>query len=195
MHETAEQATLTVLRRARDPGGLATSSAVARDFLSRVQQIANLGLQAVLVESTLVTDPQRQVYPLTLVPEAGRVIAVRQGERDLSRAAWTWLRHVDRRWSRAVGARLEAWAPLGRTHLILHPGLPDAASVTVVSVKITTALSDPTVLLELPDELLPPVYDLAEALLLLKLRKLEAVTDLRARVESRIAALQRRGVV
>jgi hypothetical protein len=195
MSETAEQATLTILRRARDPSGLATSISDTRGLLSRVQQILNLGLQAVTDESTLATDPLRQVYPLTLVPRAGRVIAVRQDGRDLSRAEWPVLRMIDRAWARASADRHDVWAPFGRTHLIVHPAREVAGSVTVVSVRLIPTILDGTMAMEIPDELLPPVYDIVEALLLLKLRKMAATTDLQSRVTERIKTLRRGGVV
>jgi hypothetical protein len=193
--ETAEQGTLTALRRARDPEGLATSVVNARGLLSRVQQILNLGLQAVVDETTLATDPHRQVYPLALVPTVGRVLTVREEGRDLSRADWTWLRLVDRGWSRAIGDRFELWASLGRTHLIVHPAKSEASSVTVVSVRLIPTLVAGDTPLEMPDEFLPLVYDVVESLLLLKLRKLSATTDLQARIVARVQALRRGSVV
>jgi hypothetical protein len=191
MAQTADEATLSLLRRARDPGGMATTVPEAMSLLSRAQQLLNLGLQAVIDETVLPTVPLEPLYALTLVPKAGRVIAVREEGRDLSVAAWSTLRHVDWAWWRAVGDRFELWAPLGWTHLILHPAKPYAAEVTVVSVRLIEPIASGSTNLVIPDELTPPLFDIAEALLALKMRKLSVIIDLKNRVNERVKALRR----
>jgi hypothetical protein len=191
MAETALDATNSLLRRARDPGGLATTVDEAMSLLSRAQQLLNLGLQAVIDETVLPTIADEQLYSLTQVPQAGRVIAVREEGRDLSTTAWTTLRHTNRAWSQAVGDRFELWAPLGWTHILLYPAKPYPAEVTVVSVRLIEPIADGSTTLVIPDELTPPLYDIAEALLALKMRKLSVLLDLRNRAIERVKALRR----
>jgi hypothetical protein len=191
MSETALDATNSLLRRARDPGGLATTVDEAMSLLSRSQQLLNLGLQAVIDETVLATVPSQQLYALSAVPRAGRVIAIREAGRDLSTTAWSTLRHTNRAWSRAVGDRFELWAPLGWTHVIIYPAKLYAAEVTVVSLRLIEPIASGSVNLVIPDELTPPLYDIAEALLALKMRKLSVLLDLRNRATERVKALRR----
>jgi hypothetical protein len=193
MPETALDATNSLLRRARDPGGLATTVDEAMSLLSRAQQLLNLGLQAVIDETVLATAPYQQLYALSAVPRAGRVIAIRQEGRDLSTTAWSTLKHTSRGWSGDVGDRFELWAPLGWTYILLYPMVPYVAEVTVVSVRLIEPIASGSTNLVIPDELTPPLFDIAEALLALKMRKLAVLLDLRNRAIERVKALRRGG--
>jgi RES domain-containing protein len=85
---------------------------------------------------------------------------------------WKVLVQADRHWCRAVGSRLKAWAMIGRSLLVLYPGLDTADSVTLVYVKNTDTLTHISNVLEVPDKDLPQVLDVAESLLLLRERRL-----------------------
>lgn len=174
MATTAGPLVDTVLRRVRDPQGSAHSRSLVRWLLSLAQQIANGGLRSVLSTVSFTTAPLQQIYSMTaLVPSAIRIVAVREGDRNLAPVAWGELSQVDRHWSRRVGDRYEVWAPIGRDLFVLHPAQPSSATVVLVVAKLTNSLTVDTSVVELPDDAQPVMLDLTEALLNLKNRSQE----------------------
>lgn len=164
----------TVLRRVRDVQGSAHPRALVRWLLSMAQQLVNARFDNALDTATFTTEPQRQIYPLAAgFPTSVRVIAVRQDGRDLGAVPWADLIQLDRRWHRRAGPRLETWSPIGRDLLVLHPALATAATVDVVVTKLTTSLTIDSDTLEVPDQLIPPMLDLVEAIVLTKGRLFE----------------------
>lgn len=182
----------TVLRRVRDPQGSAHPRDMVRWFLSLAQQVANAGLRSVFVTTSFTTTPFQQVYTLNgLFPNAVRIEAIREGDRNLARVGWPELAQVDRRWSRRTGQRFEVWAPIGRDLFVIHPAQPAAATVTVVADKLTNSLSADTTVVELTVGDLPVVADLTEAVLDLRARLFEPATAALERLAVAYKASQR----
>jgi hypothetical protein len=192
MAEVAGTLVDALLQRVRDPSGLAHTRDTARLVLSHVQRIANYALRAVLDSATLPTEPYRQVYPvLSLLPAAARVVGIREGARDLDEIAWPLFHLSVPRWFRATGPRFEAFARIGDDLLVIYPAKTLASSVSVVYARLTTALVNDSTPTDMPDEYLPLVLDVAEAILLLRQRQYAPAQEIETRVVARFQDLRR----
>gem|GEM_PF-6480198 len=161
--------------------GPAHTPELIRTILAHAQCLVNARLGHVLVTETLTTRPRQQVYSTALLTDSLRVVGVRESNRDLAPALWRSLGFAHRHWFRRTGSRFEVFSRLGRNLLILHPAKPEQSSVSVASIKLTGALGD-TDQVELSDEDLPPVLDLAEAVLLLRERRFESLKEVLTRL-------------
>lgn len=160
------------LARARDPEGLATSRTDTLAFLTHAERFANAITNTVVVVESLTLDPQRLIYPVTaLFPACIRVQSVRDGTVDLDYLAWRQLVQFDRKWTRRVADRPQAWSVIGRDLLVIYPAPSAARTVNVVYTKLTAALTQDASPLDTPDASLPAVIDLVELLLDLKQRE------------------------
>ena len=191
MPDTAGTLLDVLARRVRDPGNIAHPRDFARDVLSRCQQALNAGLGFVTREDTLILDAVTpQVYNLTAkLPNAIRLLAIREGTRQLAKVGWMMLGAVDSRWPLRVGATFTAWSLIGRDRLLLYPSVSQTGgreTMTVVSVGLTTALTADTTELQLPNHTHTLLLDLAEAVLLLRDRQLESVGPLVQRLGPRV---------
>jgi hypothetical protein len=175
---TAKELTDEVLRRVRDVHGLAHSRAFARTLLSKSQQVLNTLLAVVTTSTTFTTQPHQQLYSisgsLTGTDTVSRVLAVREGGRDLSHLKdYRQLSHLNLRWLRAIGTRFEAWTHIGRDLLVIYPAKTSTSSVEIIGSKLTTALTGEATELEVPSEYHDHIVTLAEIMLLAKQRDLE----------------------
>ena len=143
MPDTAGTLLDILARRVRDPSNVAHPRDFARDVLSRCQRALNAGLGLITREDTLVLDAVTpQVYNvMAKLPNAVRLLAIREGTRQLAKVDWTMLGAVDPSWPIRVGAVFAAWSLIGRDRLLLYPGVAETGgreAVTVVSVGLTT---------------------------------------------------------
>ena len=177
MPETAKQLTDQLLRRVRDVSSTAHSRELAREILSKSQQILNTFLGLVTVTPTLTTQPYQQFYTinglLTGADALTKLVAIREGARDLAPLPnWRHLSHLSLRWHRQLSERHEAWTQMGRDLLIIYPAKNYTSSVTIIGTKLTTDLTAETTELEFPNEYHDHIITLAEVLLLAKQRDL-----------------------
>ena len=185
MAEVAGTLVDTVLRRVRDPGGTAHSRAFTRELLSDLQRHVNGATRAVLTTATLTLNPRQQLYSISgLLTDCLRVEYVRDAGRDVPPVPWRTLGRADRLWTRKVGSTPEAWATIGRDLLVITPGMDETRTVTVVYTTLTTALAADQDATELPDQRLPAVLDLAEAILLLRHRLLSVAPSAASRLKT-----------
>lgn len=176
MAEVAGTLVDTVLRRVRDPGGTAHGRTFTRELVSDLQRHVNGATKAVVTTATLTLNPRQQVYGINgLLPDCLRIEYVRDAGRDVPMVPWRSIGQADRHWSRRTGSRPNAWATCGRDLLIITPGMEETRTVTVVYTTLTTALAADMDATELPDQRLPAVLDLAEAILLMRHRLLGVV--------------------
>jgi len=178
MSRQAGPTTEILLKRVREYGGLATDTDYAISILSRCQRIANAGFGFVKTSGTLTVPKQKLIYTYrSEFASAIDITSVKVGTRRLLRVdTLSDLAALDIDWWRKIdGTRLEAFCQLGRSLLILYPGLASASSATVTYTKLTTAATSFSGNynddLELPDEQLDFALMLAEALLLLSSRR------------------------
>lgn len=182
-----------ILLRVRDPDAKLTSRDFVRARLSDAQRLVNARFAFLYDETTLVTEPLRLFYPLTaLLPAATRPVFVTEGERNLVPIPWRSFWHLSRGWPRTVRNAFQLWSLIGRDLLVVWPAQRTSVNLTVKSAKLTTALDSDNDPLELADEVLPMVVDLATVLTLLKAREYgsmtEAVALWKARMKERATA-------
>ncbi len=167
----------TLLRRVRDPSGLATSRDFARSMLSYSQRMLNAGFRLVVDSDILVTEPFRQVYPvMSNFPDIVRVEAIREDDRDLIPTTTLALSNADRRWFRRVRSRFETWARIGSDLIDVHPVKDIASEVEIVYTTLTTKLVNDSIITEFPDDMSSTILQLAEVLLLIRMREFAPVT-------------------
>lgn len=179
-----------ILGRVRDPQARITSRNFVRDRLADAQRLINTRFGFILDSATLTTEPLRIFYPVTaLLAGAAWPQYVQQGERDLVKTAWKALWFMRRGWPRVVGPQYELWSLIGRDTIVVWPASTVSVALTVLSAKLTAGLANDDAELELPDDTLPMVVDLATVLVLLKARDYapmaEAVASWKARVKER----------
>ena len=173
-----------LLGRLRDPTG---DRAVTRRLLTASQRLLNATQAYDLTTVTLTTEPWRQFYPLhDLLATVSTITRVTDAEGDLAWMPWPQVWGVHRRWVRQPGARFRAWSLLGRGLLILVPVRSVAATLTIEAATLTSDLTDDTVALTVPDEAVPPLLDLGEAIARLRYRTLEGYDAVVASLATRL---------
>ncbi len=170
MAESIGEIISALLIRLRDPGGASTPRALVMDILSQSQRYYNESLRLKLTQTTFVTSPWVQIYPLTDDPALLSVSHVTHQNRDLFHVTLADLRSLDRKWHRATGPRYECFLPLGFTHFILWPARPVADSVTLIGPTTTVPLTSETQTLEVSQERTPLLIQLTELILLSRLQ-------------------------
>lgn len=167
--------------RAFDPHFTGTTRAQVRDLLSRASQVVNGAFDSTLVLTAMPTAPTLQVYNFERVAaDVLRIKAVRQGTRDLSETDFSRLSQIDNHWFGRRGRRFETFAVLGRRLLVIHPLMPWADSVNVLYTQQLPTLAVDGDMVNLPDDQLPVLSKLTEALVLLKQRDLDKLGPLLA---------------
>ena len=176
MAELAGPLVSVLLARVRDPGAGATSRDQARDILSRCQQVINGAIGTVVSSDPLTLESYRQIYPIAgALPNALRVIGVEHQGRSLTPAPYNSLAQTDSAWFRKQDYRPEVFALPGRDTLVVHPAVDTDDTVTVKSIAVTAVLVDDATPTDMPDEDLPVVLDLAQIILLLRMRHFQAM--------------------
>lgn len=162
-------------RRLRDTANTAHSRDLIRRVLSHSQRAINLAQQAKKTTASFTPSAGRTIYARTEVAsDVGRILRI-ISDRTLPEVAWRHLQNVDPNWYRAVGARHVQWARIGGSHFVLHPALWETDPVSVVYVTVPADVVDGATNVDLPDEMLPQVMDLAEGIMLAKARLLPAM--------------------
>lgn len=167
--------------------GPAHSPTLLYAILSHTQRLINLHHGLVKQNVAVTTTPEQVFYSLTSTG-LNRVDGVQIGGRDLKPSNLARLGYLSRSWGRARGATLRLWGKVGRTLWFLYPASEAPASVTVVGTKLladVTAEGSGTTL-ELPDQYLTAVADLAEAVLLVKEKRTEYLPPLMARLSAQL---------
>lgn len=167
-----------VLQRVRSPEGITAPRAFILRILSAAQNLVNAKLNYVLDTVTLVTEPERVFYPVrTLLPQATKPLFIREDGRDLVPVPWRTMYYMKRGWPRQLGERHQLWSLITREIVVVWPAKRVSTSLTVVSTRRTLALTGEQDLLELQDEALPIVVDLAVVLTLLRMRNLAPIAE------------------
>ena len=165
--------------------GQAHSQEFLLRLISKVQQVVNAGTGLVRETTELTTHPYMQVYDIRFdLPNQVEMRAVRDSATyDAERLnGWHELMYRDRRWFRQIGSRFETFSMLGNDILLIHPGKVFEDSATCVYTKLTAELHELSDQIEIPAERTPLIVDIAEALLLLRERRLESIVPLMKRV-------------
>lgn len=172
-----------LLARTRDSGAAATTRAQVRKLLRHAEGL--LGVHGAHVETfTLTTAPNGTFYStLTAITggeRLGRILDVRTPQKSLSTATMNDLRSQGPFWAHAHGDAFESWTQWGWDLLVLWPQVPEAVALSIVATAAPVALDQTytgldTDTLTLSTKWSPQVVDLAEVLLLLRWRRLDAL--------------------
>jgi hypothetical protein len=170
----AGQLTANLLRRLRDPNAVGLSHSFVRSVLSDSQRFVNGLLRRTKTTVTLTTNPNQMFYPYAdIASDILRIEFVRESDRDLKKTTLRELGHVSFKWFRDIGPRFKQFALPGRDLLVVYPARNVTASVDVVYTKLTNAFDDDTIEAELPADEILEATDLAQIIMLVKMRKYE----------------------
>lgn len=175
----AGQLTDELLRKLRDPSAIGMTREFVRDILSKCQWCINGAYRKTKQTATLTTNPNQMFYPIAAVAsDVLRIEYVREGTRDLRKTTLRELGHISTKWFRHVGERFQHFALPGRDLLVVYPAKSVGSSVEVVYTKLTTVLDADSVDVELPDDDMIEASDLAQLLLLIKMREFSMLDPL-----------------
>lgn len=169
-----------VARRVRDPDNTATTRDLLLRILTQAQRLVNAQTRALLAEAEFTIDSDNSILDIaTMLPLAVRVETLREGTRDITKcASWKEIAEVDRFWLKRTGGRIEMWCHFSPSKVIVYPRPVETTTVRAVCTRYTNALTLDTDEIELADNLHPAILNLAEQLLLMRMRlfpSLEAI--------------------
>src|SRR5215469_3116050 len=180
--------------RVQDAHFTGTSRDFVRSLLSHCQQIVNSAFDSTLVTQPMTVLPQLQVYNFERIAPANDVLRIKavraDNSRDLSRIDFERLKQISTHWFGRTGRRLETFAVLGRKILVIHPMRPVADSVNVVYTQQLPTLNVDADQVNLPDDQIPTLTKLAEALVLLKQRDLDKLKPLIENLATELKAVK-----
>jgi hypothetical protein len=194
---TASAAIDILLRRIRDPQAIGTSRADVLTILSHSQRLVNLDARLLMSEAPLTLTKRQVVYELSSVfSNAGRIEEVIFEGRRLDRMSLPQLVSYDRGWFRRTGPYPVAWSPLGRTWIAVYPATLDAPlSVTIKATLNIPDLASEASELSFADADEAATLDLAELLLLTRIRIIENLKPAVDRFATSLAEAGARGVL
>lgn len=173
---TGATAITALAARVRDSGNTMHTRANLASILTHCQRAVNLHLRVRRDEATLTLDFGRTLYRTNEVAaDVARIERVRVHGRTLPEVAWGHLMHNRNDWYRAVDDAPSTWARIGSTLLVVTPAPWEALDVEVVYVTTPTAVADDAVELDLSNEHVPMLLDLAEGITLLRGRQLASL--------------------
>lgn len=162
-----------VLERVRDPNGTAHTRIFVREILTECQRLVNADSRAVLGEADVTVEGDTPFLQVTnlLGTSCIRIETIRDGVRDLTKApSWRSIAQIDRRFLKRTGGIVDVWTPIGPMLVLLYPAPDHPTVLTCIYTKLTTAFTDETIGVELPDPLVPAMLNLAEQILLCRQR-------------------------
>lgn len=172
-----------LLQRTRDTSAQATSRAITRKLIRHAEGI--LGVHGAWVETfTFTSTVFTGIYPLISSISGGnrigRILDVRTKGRSLNKSSLSDLRTGGPDWLNVFGDEFESWFQWGWDMLLLTPRLQHTLSVEVVATAAPVALDNTytgndTDTLSVSEKWSPQVVDLAEVLMLLRWRRLDAL--------------------
>lgn len=184
MPTAASQLTDVVLQRVFDAEGLGADRALVRTLLTHVQRNLVTRYHTQQTATTFTLQPSRSVYALAeLASNAIDVTIVRVANQDLPEIPWRDLMRHDVGWLSHTG-RPHAWAKLGLEQFIVHPAPLLATSCTVLYTTLPDDFSAEDTLATLTTERLPLLRTLTEALLLLRGKTFDTLTDTMERLKA-----------
>lgn len=194
-----------VLRRVRDPWGIATSRAFIRELLTHAQWMVNLASPSVLDVARMETHRTRVIYDLPTIgltrgdlpvplADVMRVDRIQRRDGvDLVRLDWMAYAREDAGWMRRTATDHAFWSRLGRDLLVLYPAREDDDAVTLIYVKRTAPFSSDDIVSELRDDRLPAMLALTESLILLHRRLYPAALSAMQTMDAILARLPQAG--
>jgi hypothetical protein len=178
--------------RVRDRDFQGTTQLQTIQLLSYSQQVINGILGDVVATANLVVQPRSLIYQISsFLPSAVKIQAIRDaGGRDLEPIPFEALSWLNMKWLTTIADNPRGYALAGRDILVIYPGLKVQQTLSVVYSNLTPALATTADSTVVPNEDDDAVYDLGEALLLLKNRDLNGAKTVFDRMSARLKELQ-----
>ncbi len=176
-----------ILRRIRDVSGTAHTRDLVRRFLNYSEGFIGIAEQANLENFSFTTDPLRLVYNCKDVDATGRIFSIRsikdENGKDLIECPFGMLGGAKSNWFRDIGPEYLTWSPIGRDLFVLYPSRQAAQTMTVVALThVPYPYPNDAAVTTLQDHRFAETLDLAEALMLLRLRRLDLLKPALQRV-------------
>jgi hypothetical protein len=163
-----------VLSRSRDPNGTANTATLVWDLFNRLQWAVNAEIEDVVQSAALSLNSRQCLYAINAnLPNAQKIIGIRNAKRDLYPVQFDQLRGIDRYWFRRFRDDVHWFALCGYDLLVIGPPpdtLQEATSVEVRYNAVTTPITSDASTFQLQDENVESVMELTEAILLAKAR-------------------------
>lgn len=173
--------------------GHATDTAGWTVLVQYAQKMVGLGTRQLLTSVALQTYATQAIYNITgMVPNQGLVVAVRDDGRDLVPLMdWEHIGGADRHWLRTFAEHHEVWAMVGRDVLCLYPAKPVHGTVELVYVQVAPDIASyPQDAMVLPEDYDTMILDMAEALGLLRERRVGPLDELLKRIAATLPKSQ-----
>jgi hypothetical protein len=183
MASTAGTLISSISRRVRDANNTAHTSAFVRDILDRAQVTINARQEYVLTDTVLTATPGKVLYNVENdLGSSIKVTEVSIDGRDLDEITWANLHRISPTYLTDKSGTPEAWARIGRSLVAIYPAPNVPIEITFTASKITTELNDDNIPLELRAEDEDVVRELTTAILLIRQRDTDVVTEIIRRV-------------
>lgn len=172
MATTGTDLITTLAQRLRDADSTAHSRDLLLRILSQSQRAINFH-DRVRRQTTVsfTTSVGRTLYRTSeIAADIARIERIRVFDRTLHEVNWHELKDSSPTWYRDVAGAPHTWARIGGTLWALTPGSWDPRAIEVVYVIITADVVDDATAIDLPDEFVPMLLDLAEGIMLMKAR-------------------------
>lgn len=175
-------------RRLRDTSNTAHPRDLLRRVLSHSQRAINLAQQLKKTTATFTPDAGRTLYEIgEVAANVGRIVRIRAADRTLPEISWRQLVDNSRTWFRDIDTQHRTWSRIGGNLFVLTPALIVPSATEVVYVIVPADVVDDTTNVDVPDEWLPLVMDMAEALMLLRARLYHALDGPMSRIASTLS--------
>lgn len=163
-----------VLSRSRDPNGTANTPTLIWDLFNRLQWAVNAEIEDVVGSVNMPLVERQCLYGINAnLPNAQKILGVRNAKRDLYPVGFDQLRGIDRYWFRRFRDDVRWFSLCGYDLLVIGPPPDTLQEATTVEVRynaVTTAIVSDSSTFALQDENVESVMELTEAILLAKAR-------------------------
>lgn len=177
-------------RRLRDTSNVAYPAAMLNRLIDQCQRVLNCNQRLVLKTVDFTTTARCVLYQSSLIaPDIARVEMVRHNVRNLFDVPWESLVHQDRLWLKARGQRADYFSRIGNDILVIAPALAMPITVQVVYTTVTPAPTGVPADVLIPDENVPMLRDMIEAVALLRSRKFAEAENPVTRIKSMLTSM------
>jgi hypothetical protein len=178
-----------LLLRHRAAGVDRIARADAATVLSQCQRVVNLHKTDNTATVSFTPTAGQTLYTVAgVASDVARIDTVRHDDRDLHRVDFRSLAHCDTRWLHRTSNRYDLFSRIGGSLWVLYPAMESPVAVDVVYTIVPAAVADAATAIDISDEYVPLLLDLAEAVLTARVRVWSALPDLTERIRKAVGA-------
>lgn len=176
--------------RLRDSSNTAHPRDLLRRVLLQTQRVVNLAEKVRKTTAVVFTPPVgRTLFHVSEVAaNVARIERIRTLDHTLPEVEWRTLVNNSVTWYRDLNPSHYTWARIGASLFVLTPAVWEPITVEVVYTTIPADITDDATNVDLPDEWIPLLMDLAEGIMLLKARLYHAMAQPMQRVTNIVKA-------